>query len=1261
MKIEKITLCNITSFEGEHVIDFNAEPLRSASLFAVTGDTGAGKSTILDAICLALYDSAPRLDDIERNSQEELNAEGEEKNTIQAGDTRNVIRHGQKYAYSRVVFSMPDGASYEAEWSCRVKKTGRLDAVSRKLMQLAPHKKTLAQGSSRAVQPIIDELTGLDYMQFSRTVMLAQGSFATFLQARKGEKSALLEKLTGTEIYGRISEKIYQQTADAEVHLREIESRLQGILAGCMEDAELAEVENDLHQKETQRTHLQEHITTLRGQLQWLDDYEKKLVQTETLEKKNLEANKALLDMDDLRQQLEVYDHALPAQPIFQQVKFLSRNLEELLGKEQEATAKFKEQKQVCEEAQKERMRIGEMCSLAQKNIDIRSSDLRQGHTIMGELKMAEEQVDALQQQKQQGDAALNELRARIAEKHKAIAEEEKVQSELQLHYQHLSPHHVMFEKIELVRDKLTSLLAESQQEKSANAEIAALQKKQEEIAVVLRTAKEKHQATEVQLSTLRGDLAALRKGNEKLNGEELEREVGELQQRLVALNQASALWKRIVSGYEQIEKLDENVRRNTAELSRREKDLERERTELEQLFGRYENIREAYTLSNSQNIVTLRKKLKEGTPCPVCGAAHHPYHTETERELGEIMGNLEKDWEGIQEQYRQKQQRVAELSNALANLSGTHLVESESLRKSRETQHEAEEEWTTYAKLDSSLKGCSPNSDYVSRQAMLDLLQSSCKKLLGERQQDFQTFNQTIRKTNDISGQIETLMAKLQAQRTSLEGMQTNQQVDRTRIESLQQRASRSSEARKQIYHDLDEMVTVSGWFARWEENPDALRGELVKMAKDWTETSSALDASQKKLFAMREDVLRAEDREKEATRQSAELEERISAVKESMQSKSDELRRMFGELTPEQEETRLQTELRRTKSQEEAAVEALATQSALKTRLETTLSETHERLESVRQQSSDGKKALHAWLTKNTLNGIPLRAEVLDELFAGTTDWSAVRKRVDEAKRTLSLSLHELDASRKLLLQHGAHSPFSGQLPSSKQDIEERRKAIVEECVETERTIGELAASILSQQTRINTHRHSLREAGSQQKTLEDARQNLLEWRRLNSLLGSADGKKFRGLAQSLTFRVLVQSANVCLRQLSPRYELRNPAGTLILEVVDRYMFDQQRYVSSLSGGETFVVSLALALGLAQISVGNLSIHSLFIDEGFGNLDQASLDLVMETLARLEGRQGRKVGIISHTEQIRHQISPQIHIVKQAATGRSTINVTS
>ena len=186
MKIDKVTLNNLTSFEGLQTIDFTTEPLRSAGLFAITGDTGAGKSTLLDAICLALYGRAPRLDGVEKMNSEALATDSTVKG-IQTDDVRNIMRRGQKEASAVVEFSTPDGARYEAEWSCRKKRTGNYDTVARSFRQIAPKKKSF-DGRNAEIQEEINRVVGLDYMQFSRTVMLAQNSFASLLKERKEEK-----------------------------------------------------------------------------------------------------------------------------------------------------------------------------------------------------------------------------------------------------------------------------------------------------------------------------------------------------------------------------------------------------------------------------------------------------------------------------------------------------------------------------------------------------------------------------------------------------------------------------------------------------------------------------------------------------------------------------------------------------------------------------------------------------------------------------------------------------------------------------------------------------------------------------------------------------------------------------------------------------------------------------------------------------------------------------------------------------------------
>ena len=165
MKIEKIVLHNLTSIEGEQVIDFTAEPLRSAGLFAITGDTGAGKSTILDAVCLALYNKAPRFENTENISKEDLKLVTDKAQQVQAGNGAGILRRGEKQGGCTVVFSNQAGERFEAAWSVRVKRTGTYDSPERTLRQLAPKKEKVERNE---LQARMEQAIGLNYEQFTQ-------------------------------------------------------------------------------------------------------------------------------------------------------------------------------------------------------------------------------------------------------------------------------------------------------------------------------------------------------------------------------------------------------------------------------------------------------------------------------------------------------------------------------------------------------------------------------------------------------------------------------------------------------------------------------------------------------------------------------------------------------------------------------------------------------------------------------------------------------------------------------------------------------------------------------------------------------------------------------------------------------------------------------------------------------------------------------------------------------------------------------------
>ena len=167
---------------------------------------------------------------------------------------------------------------------------------------------------------------------------------------------------------------------------------------------------------------------------------------------------------------------------------------------------------------------------------------------------------------------------------------------------------------------------------------------------------------------------------------------------------------------------------------------------------------------------------------------------------------------------------------------------------------------------------------------------------------------------------------------------------------------------------------------------------------------------------------------------------------------------------------------------------------------------------------------------------------------------------------------------------------------------------------------------------------------------------KQACARWDQLHALIGSADGRKFRNFAQGLTFDMMIGHANRQLQKMTDRYLLlRDPKQPLELNVIDSFQAGEVRSTKNLSGGESFLVSLALALGLSQMASRNVRVDSLFLDEGFGTLDEDALDTALETLSGLQ-QEGKLIGVISHVPSLRERISARIRI-RPVTGGRSRI----
>lgn len=254
MKILKLHFKNLNSLVGEWTIDFTAPEYSEQGIFAITGPTGAGKSTILDAICLALYGRTPRL--------ERINASQNEIMSRQCGE-----------CFASLEFQTSSG-SYRTLWSqarARKKADGNLQNAQH-VIEDCVNNKTLEDKLSKTPQAVTDA-TGMDFEHFTRAMLLAQGGFAKFLQSSADERSPILEKITGTEIYSQISKLVHERKTSEENVLNNINARLAGIYLLNTQDIE--ELKAELDQLTQKITALISDKNTLEQQQNWLTNLQK--------------------------------------------------------------------------------------------------------------------------------------------------------------------------------------------------------------------------------------------------------------------------------------------------------------------------------------------------------------------------------------------------------------------------------------------------------------------------------------------------------------------------------------------------------------------------------------------------------------------------------------------------------------------------------------------------------------------------------------------------------------------------------------------------------------------------------------------------------------------------------------------------------------------------------------------------------------------------------------------------------------------------
>ena len=427
MKILSIKGKNLASIEGEFAIDFRSEPLRSAGIFAITGNTGSGKTTLLDAMCIALFYKSPRTHKAKTDRGLEREDEG-----IKENDCRNILRHGTGDGYAEVEFLALNGKEYRSRWSVnrsRNRADGNIQPAKCELYCITENQ--FISKSKSENEKTIEKLLGLNYEQFTRAVLLAQGEFSAFLKASPNEKADILEKLTGTEIYARISQRIYEKSSAAEAELKKIEEKLEGIILLSPEEyAQLLEEKASLTAAAEEE---EKHLSQIMEKLKWIERSEYLEKEKESAVKNVEQCNAAMeklaatirtIEQTEIVQPVrDTYNEALRTKKRIQEEETEAVSLGQQLHTEEEAHATAEKKLEECtrnkESIEKQRAEIEPLIIEATKIETERANyqaRLKESERQLSETAKALEQCTAQQDKSSKAIAQGSEEQKQIKE-----------------------------------------------------------------------------------------------------------------------------------------------------------------------------------------------------------------------------------------------------------------------------------------------------------------------------------------------------------------------------------------------------------------------------------------------------------------------------------------------------------------------------------------------------------------------------------------------------------------------------------------------------------------------------------------------------------------------------------------------------------------------------------------------------------------------------------------------------------------------------
>ena len=1140
MKIKELHLRNIASIEKAD-INFETDLIDGVSgcqapVFLISGDTGVGKSVLLDGICLALYKTTPRIEDVTDSKQNFFKAYKDAKEPIGINNIGQYTRIGISHkdeCYSEVVFEGNDGIEYHARLELGLKRTG----------DHATPKWTVKAGDDDWVRvdsrdSQIEKAVGLSFKQFNRMAMLAQGQFAAFLCGEKKEREEILEQLTNTEIftvYGNAVKTIFDR---------------------AKKEKELAEVALS-----TEQSHLltPEQVEELQQQC---NEEEKKISQL----------GKQMQELDNrLQTALRIHDNQRLAAEAQQKINAANSYA---------SSDEFKAMKQLVErwdktEQQRETLKAKHdaEASITQNNEKLERC--RQRYLVLSsglqwQMEQNAAQSSSLEFEKawlyQQGDRS--GMYNRVSEIILLLKTYSSQQEDIRRHQQAKSD-----------EEKKTPLLEEA-----------------------LVKAKKSTQQAATAVSDKQKAIDSLAEQRTRLDPDGVN-------QALEQLNSQWNLCTKWQERYNDLVRQHETLANTKSQLEALRKQLDSAKHESETAETLYQQAKKNHDTCLTQyntlkfgleeDLKALRRRLisEHAETCPLCGQPLE--HIHNDQDFVHLLSPIEKALQEAQKALDKATSRRDTAKTLHDRLNGQYEAQTKSYGNQQKECSDAEEL----------------------------LRQEVCDKGW--------VYNDAF------PGTVATHLEELSKQKEHLKELQSQAESLQKQLNSLQK------EKEQRIKAHADALSAEHAATSQLEQNRQSINNFALHLNEIDQAVKNTVDQVNERIGThypgWREDVTGTAEHLKKAAEEYKQRDEKYNKAADLLAKRQEQCREM--------ENLKNQVE-----SYYNAWHQPVPPQQPLQPvepadwhQLLSFVGQLHDSIKELEARAKELDTSLLDWYaetgsSQSELEQLLRQKDLLEPARRQVADTDARLKSATDALNASLKAIAECRAALKLEEQDA--DPDTDQLRTDKNEVSEQLSLATGVYATSKNS---LAAD--------NENRHRTEEARIQS---NKAVERYNKWYAINQRFG---GTRFRTLVQTHILRPLLHNANLYLEQITDRYRLTcsEENEKLTILVLDRYNKDAVRSATVLSGGERFMVSLALSLALSSLNRPDLNVNILFIDEGFGTLDEKNLDSVMSTLEKLQyiaGQSNRRVGIISHREELNERIHTQIHITRHGE-GRSRVEI--